>query len=105
MDVELSVDVIHGKTIPMPRVESPTQIMALGQAGSIDEATRAATTGLVKWLAQDYGLSLSDAAQVLGSAVHYSVANLAGRSVGVAASLDKALLSNLGKPVPSSPAK
>jgi acetamidase/formamidase len=105
MDVELSVDVIHGKTIAMPRVESPTQIMALGQAGSIDEASRAATTGLVKWLAQDYGLSLSDAAQVLGSAVHYSVANLAGRSVGVAASLDKALLSNLGKPVQPSPAK
>jgi len=105
MDVELSVDVIHGKTIAMPRVESPTQIMVLGQAGSIDEATRAATTGLVKWLAQDYGLSLSDAAQVLGTAVHYSVANLAGRSVGVAAILDKALLSNLGKPVQPSPAK
>jgi acetamidase/formamidase len=98
MDVEISVDVIHGKTVQMPRVESPTQIMALGQAGSIDEATRAATAGLIKWLAQDYGLTLSESAQVLGSAVHYSVANLAGRSVGVAASLDKALLSQLAKP-------
>jgi acetamidase/formamidase len=98
MDVEISVDVIHGKTVQIPRVESPTQIMVLGQAGSIDEATRAATTGLIKWLAQDYGLTLSESAQVLGSAVHYSVANLAGRSVGVAASLDKALLSQLAKP-------
>jgi acetamidase/formamidase len=98
MDVEISVDVIHGKTVQMPRVESPTQIMVLGQAGSIDEATRAATTGLIKWLAQDYGLTLSESAQVLGSSVHYSVANLAGRSVGVAASLDKALLSQLAKP-------
>jgi amidase len=98
MDVEISVDVIHGKAIQMPRVESPTQIMALGQAGSVDEATRAATTGLVKWLAQDYGLTLSESAQVLGSSVHYSVANLAGRSVGVAASLDKVLLSQLVKP-------
>jgi acetamidase/formamidase len=98
MDVEISVDVIRGRTVQMPRVESPTQIMVLGQAGSIDEATRAATTGLIKWLALDYGLTLSESAQVLGSAVHYSVANLAGRSVGVAASLDKALLSNLAKP-------
>lgn len=98
MDVEISVDVIHGKTVQMPRVESPTQIMALGQAGSIDEATRAATAGLVKWLEQDYGLTVSEAAQVLGSSVHYSVANLAGRSVGVAASLDKALLSKLAQP-------
>lgn len=103
MDVEISVDVIHGKAVQMPRVESPTQIMVLGQAGSIDEATRAATTGLIKWLAQDYGLTLSEAAQVLGSSVHYSVANLAGRSVGVAASLDKALLSNLEKPGEPSP--
>jgi acetamidase/formamidase len=97
MDVEISVDVIRGRTVQMPRVESPTQIMVLGQAGSIDEATRAATTGLIKWLALDYGLTLSESAQVLGSAVHYSVANLAGRSVGVSASLDKALLSNLAK--------
>jgi acetamidase/formamidase len=97
MDVEVSVDVIKGKTVPMPRVESPTQLMVLGQAGSVDEATRAATTGLIKWLAQDYGLTLSEAAQVLGSSVHYSVANLAGRSVGVAARLDKALLANLQK--------
>jgi acetamidase/formamidase len=98
MEVEISVDVIHGKTVQMPRVESPTQIMVLGQAGSIDEATRTATTGLIKWLAQDYGLTLSEAAQVLGSSVHYSVANLAGRSVGVAASLDKALIAQLEKP-------
>lgn len=97
MDVELQVHVIHGKTVPMPRVESRTQIMVLGQAGSVDDATRAATTGLVQWLAQDYGLTLSEAAQVLGSSVHYSIANLAGRSVGVAARLDKALLANLVK--------
>jgi amidase len=98
MDVEVSVDVIKGKTVQMPRVESPTRIMVLGQAGSVDEATRAATTGLIKWLVQDYGLTLSEAAQVLGSSVHYTVANLAGRSVGVAASLDKVLLSQLVKP-------
>lgn len=33
---------------------------------------------------QDYGLSLSDSAVVLGSTAQYTVANLAGRSVGVA---------------------
>lgn len=70
MDVELQVDVIRGNAVPMPRVESPTQIMVLGQAGSVDQATRAATTGLVQWLAQDCGLTLSEAAQVLGSSVH-----------------------------------
>lgn len=98
MEVEFTVDLVKGKAIGMPRVESPTQLMALGQAGSLDEALRAATTGLILWLQQDYGLTLSESAQVLGSAVQYSVPNLAGRSVGVAAKLDKSLLKALRQP-------
>jgi acetamidase/formamidase len=92
MDVEFTVELVKGKAIGMPRVESPTQIMTLGQAGSLDDALRAATAGMTQWLQQEYGLSLSDSAIVLGSAVQYSVANLAGRSVGVAAKLNKAVL-------------
>lgn len=92
MDVTFTVDLIKGKAINTPRVESPTQIMVLGQAGSLDEALKSASTGMIQWLQQDYGLTLSQAAQVLGSAMQYSVPNLAGRSVGVAAKIDTALL-------------
>lgn len=92
MEVEFSVEIIKGKAVGMPRVESPTHIMTLGQAGSLDDALRAATVGMTQWLEQDYGLSLSDSAVVLGSAVEYTVANLAGRSVGVAAKIRKDLL-------------
>lgn len=95
MDVEIDVDVIHRKNIATPRVESDTQIMALGQAGSLDDALRAATSGMVQWLQQDHGLTLSECAQVMGSSVHYVVANLAGRSVGMAAKLDKSVLRTL----------
>lgn len=92
IDVTVTVDVIKGRAVPMPRVESPTQIMVLGQAGSLDEALKLASTGMIQWLREDYGLTLSQTAQVLGTAMHYSVPNLAGRSVGVAARIDKALL-------------
>lgn len=95
MDVTFTVDVLPRKALSTPRVESPTHLMALGQAGSLDDALRQATAGLTQWLEQDYGLSLSDSAQVLGSAVEYVVANLAGRSVGVAAKLNKARLAKL----------
>ncbi|MBJ6764081.1 acetamidase/formamidase family protein [Myxococcaceae bacterium JPH2] len=98
LEVELTVDVVHGKAASMPRVESPTHLMVLGQAGSLDDALRAATSGLTQWLEQDYGLTLSESAQVLGSSAQYVVANLAGRSVGVVAKLDKARLATL-KPV------
>ncbi len=95
MEVEFAVDVIQGKSISMPRVESPSHIMVLGQAGSLDNALRLATAGLTQWLEQDYALTLSESAQVLGSSVEYSVVNLAGRSLGVAAKLEKARLAGL----------
>ena len=66
--------------------------MVLGQAGSLDEALKGASVGLIQWLQKDYDMTLSQSAQVLGSAVRYGVPNLAGRSVGVSAKLDKALL-------------
>jgi acetamidase/formamidase len=95
MDVEISVDVLSGKRIATPRVESPTHIMAVGQAGSLDDALRAATAGLVQWLEQDYGLTLSEAAQVLGSSVEYQIATVVGRNAGIVAKLRKDRLAGL----------
>ena len=99
MAVEFSVALIKNKVISMPRVESATHIMTLGQAGSLDDALKQATNGMTQWLAEDYGLNLSESAQVLGSAIEYRVVNLAGRSVGLSAKLDKRLLRNI-KPKP-----
>lgn len=90
MDVTVRVELIKGKRIAMPRVESPTELMVLGQAGSLDEALRAASSGMIQWLQQDYGLTLPEVAQVMGTSVRFSVPNLAGRSVGVAARIEKA---------------
>lgn len=95
LDVEFTVQVLKQKPIATPRVESPTRIMALGQGGSADDALRTATAGLLQWLQQDYGLTPSEATQVLGVAVTFRVANLAGRSVGVAAGIDKEVLDTL----------
>lgn len=95
LDVEFRVELLKRRSIAMPRVESPEQIITLGQAGSSDEALRVATSGMLHWLQQDYGLSLAQATQVLGVAVRYRVANLAGRSIGVAASIDKSVLRTL----------
>lgn len=95
MDVEFRVDVIHGIAPSTPRVETGTHISALGQAGSLDEALRAATSGLIDWLQEDFGLDLSECAQVIGTTVEYRVVNLAGRNVGIAARIDKSRLAGL----------
>lgn len=95
LDVVVKVELIKKHTIATPRVESPTQIMTLGQAGSSDDALRLATSGMLQWLRQSYALDMSQATQVLGVAAQYNVVNLAGRSVGVAAKIDKAVLKSL----------
>ncbi len=95
MDVEFTVDVIHHRSIATPRVRSEKGITALGFAGSADDALRVATAGLAQWLQQDYGLTLSEVAQVFGSALHYTIAEIADRNVGVAAWIDAATLTGL----------
>jgi len=104
LDVVVKVELVKQQAIATPRVESPTQIMTLGQGGSSDDALRLATSGMLQWLRQAYGLNLSEATQVLGVAVQYQVANLAGRSVGVAAKVDKAVLRPLPHRAPATPA-
>ena len=58
MDVEIKVDVIRGGARGQggPRVENDEFLMAMGIAGSLNEALQNATTELSKWLARDYGL-------------------------------------------------
>jgi len=89
MDVEFTVDVVPQKPMAGPRVESPTHIMALGLAGSVDDALRAATAGLSQWLEQDYALTPSEIAMVLGTSVEYRIGEVADRNAGVAAMLRK----------------
>jgi acetamidase/formamidase len=89
MDVELTVDVLPRKGMPGPRVESATHIMAMGLAGSIDEAFRDATSNMAQWLMDDYKLTASEVAQVLGTAAEYKVSEVADRNAGVVLKINK----------------
>jgi amidase len=100
MDVEITVNVLVKKSISTPRVESPTHLMAVGLAGSLDDALRAATAGLSQWLEQDYKLTPPEIAQVLGSAVEYSINEVADRNVGIVAKIRKERLATLGAAKP-----
>lgn len=95
LDVEFSVEVQPARNMAGPRIETADRITVLGQAGSLDDALRAATAAMIQWLAQDYGLSISESSLVLGTAAEYRVATLAGRNAGMALSLDKARLASL----------
>jgi amidase len=95
MDVEFSVGVIPSKRIGSPRVESATHIMVVGLAGSLDEAFREATANMAQWLMDDYKLTSSEVAQVLGTSAEYKVGEVADRNAGMILKINKERLANL----------
>src|SRR5438477_3628217 len=57
LSVEVAVDVVREARIGGPRVENADSIMAMGLAGSLDDAFREATSELATWLEKDWGLT------------------------------------------------
>jgi amidase len=97
MDIELTVDLIEGRSFGHPLLENATHIISVGIAGSLDQPLQMATSGIIRWLERDYKLSPSEAAIVVGFAMKYDVADLVGTQVSIAAKLPKSALVNLRK--------
>lgn len=97
MDVEFSVDVIPGTHLFGRRIETPTHIITMGLSASLDDALKGATDGMAKWLNEDYKLTPSETAEVLGTAAEYKVSEVADRNSGVVLKIDKSRLKGLVK--------
>ena len=95
MDVEFSVEVLKNRFISSPRVETTTHYAAVGIAGSLEDAMRRATSGMLQWLQQDYHLGVAEAALVLGSSAEYRISEIADRDASVVLKLRKDLLRNI----------
>src|SRR3989441_92894 len=95
MDIEFSVDVLQKKSIGTPRAENAEFLMAIALSGSLDSGFSLATSELASWLQNDYKLSSSDAAAVLGTSIQYNVSEVADRNVGVVAKITKKALATL----------
>ena len=97
MEFTFSVDLIKGHAPNMPRAENAEYRMASGIANSLPEALQQATTNLSQWLAADYKLTPNEIALVLGTAIHYDVAEVVDPLVHVVARIDKKALATLGR--------
>jgi amidase len=95
MDIEFSVDVLQKKDIGTPRAENTDYLMVIALSGSLDSAFSRATSELATWLQDDYKLSSSDVAAVLGTSIQYNVSEVADRNVGVVAKISKKALVTL----------
>lgn len=92
MDLQFTVKVLKGKRTGWPRVETATELVALGNARPLDQALQHATTELLEWLESDYGLDLVAGSALLGQCIAYEVANVFDPAYTVAAKIGKHLL-------------
>ena len=85
----LRFDLIKGKAIAWPRIESPTKLMTVGSARPMEDAARIAYAELVDWLAADYGWEHLDAYQLLTQAGEMYVGNMVDPNYSLVAGIAK----------------
>ena len=76
LDVELTVDVVKGRPCGWPRGESADHIFTVGNARPLDQALQHATTEMLRWLRDGYGLDATTSQVLLSQCVEYHVGNV-----------------------------
>ena len=76
MDVCVTLSVIKNRTIGWPRFEDDEFIGAAGNARPLDQALQHATTEMLRWLQESYGLDGVAANLLLQQCVRYEVGNV-----------------------------
>lgn len=76
MDVTFSVDLLKGKRSYWPRGENANYIFTVGNARPLDQCVQHATTEMLRWLQDDYGMDAQAASIFLSQAVEYDLGNM-----------------------------
>ena len=91
-EVQFTVRVLKGKAQNWPRGEDAADIFTIGNARPLDQALQHATTEMLAWLKQDFGLDHIAASHVMAMAVRYDVANVFNPAYSVACRVSRSVL-------------
>ena len=92
----LVFNVIKGKSISQPRIESEDKIMCVGSARPMEDAARMANVELIKWMVADYGFSKAEAYELLTQVGGLYVGNMVDTVYSLVASIEKKYLKRCG---------
>jgi amidase len=90
--VTLAFEVIKGKRIAWPRIESPDAIMVVGSAKPMEDAARIAYLELVLWMEEEFGFSRWEAYELLTQVGGLYVGNMVDTTYSLVASIDRKYL-------------
>ena len=94
-EVQFRVQIVKTKQICWPRGSTTSEIFTIGNARPLDQALQHATTEMLDWLIQDYGLDEVTASHVMGQAVRYDIANVFNPAYSVVCRIGREWLINL----------
>ena len=94
-EIQFTVQVVKGKPIGWPRGSNLAEIFTIGNARPLDQALQHATTEMLDWLMQDYGLDEVAASHVMGQAVCYDIANVFNPAYSVVCRIGREWLADL----------
>jgi amidase len=96
-EVQFTVQVVKTKKIGWPRGSTTDEIFTIGNARPLDQALQHATTEMLDWLIEDYGLDEVSASHVMGQAVRYDIANVFNPAYSVVCRIGREWLTGLKK--------
>ena len=96
VEVTFTVRVIKGRSIEWPRAENDTHIMAVGNARPLDQCVEHASTEMIRFLEEEYGLTTREAHLLMGEAVEYDMGNMFDPAYTMVCKMEKAVLEGMG---------
>lgn len=94
-DVQFTVRLIKGRRIGWPRGENADYIFTVGNARPLDQCVQHATTEMLRWLQEDYGLDAVGANILMGQCVEYDLGNIFDPAYTMVCKLPKRVLAGL----------
>lgn len=91
-DVRFTLTLTKREPIEWPRGETADDIFTLGNARPLDQCVQHATTEMVRWLVDGYGLDARAAHLLLGQAARYDLANVYDPAYTMVCRVSKRLL-------------
>ena len=92
LHARIEVNLIKGQKINWPRFENDRAIMTVGAYRPLDDSLRIAFTELVSWIHIDYGLSETDAYELLSQTAKIHLDEMVDPNYVVVASIEKKYL-------------
>jgi len=91
-DVRFTVRVLKQKRTRWPRGENADYLFTVGNARPLDQCVQHATTEMLRWLQDDYGLDGVAASLLLGQCVEYDLGNVFDPAYTMVCKIRKSLL-------------